>query len=135
MAFVSWNESFSVKVAELDGHHQKLFSLINALHDAMREGKGRSIMQQTIGELADYVAVHFKAEEALMEQANYPGLAGHRVEHRRFVAKLAEFKKDLDAGTSGNSVALLEFLKQWLSQHIKKLDQSYSASLNARGIH
>lgn len=135
MALITWDQSYSVKVKRCDEDHQKLFALINALHDAMRVGKGRSIIQQIVAELSAYTQTHFRAEEALMEQANYPALPGHQMEHRRFEARVAEFRKDLDAGTSGNPVAVLEFLKDWLAKHIKKLDQSYSAHLNANGIH
>jgi hemerythrin len=134
MGLVTWDQSYSVKVKCCDEQHQKLFQLLNALHDAMRVGKGRSVIGQIVAELSDYARTHFQAEEALMERANYPGLAGHRVEHHRFVGRVAEFQKDLDAGTGGNSVAVLEFLKNWLVKHIKKLDQSYSAHLNAHGI-
>jgi hemerythrin len=135
MALVTWDPSLSVKVERCDKDHQRLFDLINALHDAMREGKGRIIMAKIVAELTDYARTHFRTEEALMEQARYPGLPGHRTEHLRFVARVADFQKDLDAGTGGNSVALLDFLKEWLVKHIKKLDQSYSAHLNANGIH
>jgi hemerythrin len=129
------DQSYSVKVKRCDEDHQKLFALINALHDAMRVGKGRSVLQQIIGKLSAYTQTHFQAEEALMEQANYPALSGHPVEHQRFVARVAEFQKDLNAGAGGNSVAVLDFLKDWLAKHIKKLDQSYSSHLNANGIH
>jgi len=134
MALITWDQSYSVKVKRCDEDHQKLFALINALHDAMRVGKGRAVIGQIVAELSAYTQTHFHAEEALMEQANYPALAGHRVEHQRFVARVAEFQKELNAGTGGNSVAVLEFLKDWLAKHIKKLDQSYSAHLNANGI-
>ena len=135
MALITWDQSYGVKVKRCDEDHQKLFALINALHDAMRRGQGRSVIQQIVSELSSYTETHFRAEEALMEQANYPALSAHRVEHQRFVARVAQFQKDLDAGTGGNSVAVLEFLKDWLAKHIKKLDQSYSAHLNAGGIH
>jgi len=134
VALLTWDSSYSVKVAELDDHHQKLFSLINALYDAMRVGKGRAVLGQIVTELGDYTQTHFQAEEALMEQANYPALDGHRAEHRRFIAQVSQFKKDLEAGTGGNAVAVAEFLKDWLTKHIKRLDQSYSAHLNANGI-
>lgn len=135
MALLSWDQSFSVEVAELDGHHRKLFSLINTLHDAMRAGKGRTIVEQIAAELSDYTQAHFRAEEALMERTNYPALPGHRAEHQRFIARVAEIKKDLDAGTGGNAVEVLEFLKDWVAEHIKKVDRNYSAHLNANGIH
>lgn len=134
MALVTWDQSYSVKVKRCDDDHRKLFDLMNALYEAMRVGKGRSVVGQIAGELSDYTQTHFKAEEAFMERANYPGLAGHRVEHHRFVGRVAEFQRELDAGAGANSVAVLEFLKDWLVKHIKKIDQSYSAHLNANGI-
>ena len=133
MALMTWDSSYSVKVAKLDSHHQKLFSLINALHDAMRVGKGRTALDQIVTELSEYTQTHFQAEEALMKQANYPALDGHRAEHGRFIAQVSQFKKDLEAGT-GNAVAVAEFLKDWLTKHIQRMDQSYSAHLNANGI-
>lgn len=135
MSLITWDESFSVKVQRCDEDHQKLFGYMNSLHDAMRVGKGRAVIQQIVTDLDAYTKTHFTAEEALMEQANYPSLNGHRLEHQRFIVRVGEFKKDLDSGIGGNSVAVLEFLKDWLAKHIKKLDQSYSAHLNAHGIH
>ena len=134
MALVTWDQSYSVKVKQCDEEHQKLFHLMNALHEAMRVGKGRTVLQQIVAELSDYTKTHFRAEEALLEQTRYPALAGHRLEHQKFVARVAEFQKDLNAGMGGNSVAVLEFLKDWLVKHIKKVDQSYSAHLNANGV-
>lgn len=135
MALITWDQSYAVKVERCDAEHRKLFDITNALYDAMRAGKGRTVIQQVVAELSDYTQTHFRAEEALMERAKYPGLAGHQLEHQKFVARVKEFQKDLDAGTGGNSVAVLEFLKDWLAKHIKRVDQSYSAHLNANGIH
>lgn len=135
MALITWDQSFSVKVERCDSEHRKLFDLINALYDAMKVGKGRAVLQQIVSELSDYTQTHFRAEEGLMERAKYPGLAGHRLEHQRFVAKVHDFKKDLDAGIGGNAVAVLEFLKDWLAKHIKTIDQKYSTHLNSCGIH
>jgi hemerythrin len=134
MALIAWDQSYGVKVKQCDVEHQKLFDLLNSLHDAMRAGKGRAILTQIVAQLHDYTKTHFAAEEALMERAHYPGLPGHHLEHQRFIARVAEFEKDLAAGR-GNAVAVLEFLTDWLGKHIKKVDQSYSAHLNASGIH
>jgi len=135
MALVTWDQSYSVKVKRCDEDHQKLFALMNSLHDAMRVGKGRNVIGEIVTELSDYTETHFRAEEALMEKAKYPALPTHRLEHQKFVAQVLGFKKELEAGMAGNPVAVLEFLKDWLAKHIKKVDQSYSAHLNANGIH
>jgi hemerythrin len=135
MALITWDESYSVKVAELDGHHQKLFYLMNCLHDAMSEGKGNRIIRGTVKELVNLTHIHFQREEALMEQANFPGLEDHRIEHQRLMGRVAEFQAALDRGRGLNTAAVLEFLRAWVPKHIQGTDKGYSAHLNAQGIH
>jgi len=135
MALMTWDESYSVRVAELDGHHRKLFSLINTLHSAMREGKGTSVIRAIVEELANYTHTHFQREEALMEQAKFVGLASHCKLHRDLIARVSDFKAALDSGKAVNTIEVLEFLREWLAKHIKGVDKGYSSHLNASGIH
>lgn len=135
MALITWDQSYSVKVAELDGHHQKLFSLVNTLHDAMRTGKGSSVIQGIVEELANYTHTHFQREEALMAETKYPGLEVHRMEHQKLMTKVGEYKAALDKGSGVNTSAVLDFLREWLAKHINRMDKAYSSHLNAGGIH
>ena len=134
MPLVTWDETYSVRVKKLDEQHQKLFALLNALHDAMRQGKGQAIVQDTLRELATYTVSHFQAEEELMRKSNYPGLAAHQAEHQRFVARVTQLAEDLQAGRHVSSIDLLDFIKDWLAEHIRKIDRSYSAHMNAQGV-
>jgi hemerythrin len=134
MPLVTWDESYSVSVQKLDEQHQKLFSLINTLHDAMRQGKGQAIVQDTVRELAAYTLSHFRAEEELLRRANYPALAEHQAEHRKYVDQVNQFSQDLAAGRNTSSIKVLQFLKDWLAEHIRRTDRSYSAHLNAHGV-
>jgi hemerythrin len=135
MSLVSWNESYTVKVGRCDDDHKKLFSLINALHDAMLDGKGAVVIGQVIKELANYTQYHFSAEEAMMEKTKYPGLPAHRLQHREFVSQVEQFKRDLLEGKGGQTITVAVFLNDWLTKHIRQTDQQYSAHLNANGIH
>jgi hemerythrin len=134
MPLITWDSSYSVNVKRCDEEHQKLFSLLNAMHEAMRVGRGRTIIAPIVQELGHYTQTHFQAEEALMRQANYPALATHLTEHQKFVTQVNKFQQELDAGSIGNSIAIVEFLKNWLATHIKQTDHQYSAHLNAKGI-
>jgi len=134
MVLVTWDQSYSVSVKRLDEQHQKLFALINSLHDAMRQGKGQAAVQDTVRELATYTATHFRAEEEVLRKANYPGLAAHQAEHQQYVAKVNQFAEDMKAGKNANSISVLGFLKDWLAEHIKRTDRSYSAYLNSKGV-
>jgi len=135
MALLTWNPSYSVKIAELDGHHQKFFYLMNCLHDAMREGKGNRMIRGIVKDLVNHTRTHFQREEALMEQANFPGLEAHRTAHQQVLNRLAEFQDALDRKRVVTTAVVLEFLRGWLPNHIHEMDQSYSSHLNAKGIH
>ena len=134
MALITWDQSYSVSVRRLDEQHQKLLALINELHEAMRQGQGQAIVQDTLRQLATYTVTHFRAEEELLRKANYPGLAEHRAEHQKYVARVNEFAEDLKAGRNTSSIAVLGFLKDWLAEHILRTDRSYAAFLSAKGV-
>ena len=106
MALVTWDQSYSVSVRRLDEQHQKLFALINELHEAMRQGQGQAIVQDTLRQLATYTVTHFRAEEEVLRKANYPGLAEHHAEHQKYVARVNEFAEDLKAGRNTSSIAV-----------------------------
>ena len=134
MALVTWDTSYSVKVKSCDAEHQKLFDLINQLHEAMKLRMGQTIVAETVNELEKYTQTHFRAEEALMQRAQYPKLDEHRFQHQKFVTQVKQFKNDLDAGNLGSSIAVLTFLKDWLAEHIKQTDKMYSEHLNSHGV-
>jgi hemerythrin-like metal-binding protein len=135
MALFVWNNSYSVKVELCDAQHKKLFAIINDLAEAMCTGKGKAVVNQTVGELVQYTRTHFQQEEALLRKANYPQLASHQELHRKFMSDVEALQKQARQGTSANAVEVLDMLRDWLLNHIQKTDKAYSGFLNAAGIH
>jgi hemerythrin len=135
MAIISWNESYSVKVFELDQQHKKWLSIINDLHDAMLEGKGRDQLANTFRALEDYTRIHFTAEENYLSNAHYPEFAAHKKLHESFNDKLEAIRdKNLAEDNILMSVEVLNELRDWLLNHIKNVDKNYSDFLNSNGI-
>ena len=131
-----WTESDSVKIGVLDDQHKKLFDIVNELFAAMNTMRGRDILEEILQRLEHYAATHFEMEESLMAQHAFPELASHRSAHHAMREKVRSFKKQLDAGSSNNvAPELLVYLQHWLRNHIRVVDQRYSAFLNARGLH
>ena len=46
---------------------------------------------------------------------------------------MLDFQKQFDAGASELEIPLMEFLKDWLVDHILKTDKRYSAFLREQG--
>ncbi|MCX7981711.1 MAG: bacteriohemerythrin [Syntrophales bacterium] len=134
MPLIKWDNSFSVNVAEIDGQHQKLVSLINSLDDAMRQGRGKEVLDKTIAELINYAATHFQTEEKYFEQFGYPEKDEHKREHGYFVQKVSAFKKEMDERRLGLTIEVMNFLSHWLTNHIKGTDKKYSQFFNEKGL-
>ncbi|NOY83056.1 MAG: hemerythrin family protein [Kiritimatiellaeota bacterium] len=134
MALISWTDSLSVKVAVLDLQHQRLISVINELHDAMRQGKGKDVLEKTLSALSSYTVIHFKTEERYFDQFGYPDAAGHKRIHDLFVQKISDFKEAFEKGRLGVSIEVMNFLRDWLKNHIMETDKRYSAFFNERGL-
>lgn len=135
MSLITWSDDFSVNIKEIDNQHRQLIELINQLQRAMREGKGANVLNDILQRLIDYTDYHFSTEERLMEAYNYPGFVNHRAQHQALTRKVQEFQRQYRQNPTGLSVQLLNFLKEWLTEHILKSDKQYTRHLNKEGVY
>jgi len=131
---ITWSDIYSVQVGSLDKQHQKLFDIVNRLHEAMGVGKGQAQVQAVLEELIAYTKTHFSAEEAILEKQGYPTLVSHKAEHKALLEKVQSYRKAFLEGKTGMSASLLQFLVDWLKQHIQQTDKKYSQYLNDHGV-
>jgi hemerythrin len=134
MAIIEWDNSLSVKVAEIDKQHRKLIDLINKLNDAMKGGKGKDILEKIIDELFAYAGGHFATEEKYFDQFKFPESNTHKDKHKEFVKKISEFKNGFDSGKVALTVEVMNFLKDWLRNHIQGTDKKYGPFFNEKGL-
>lgn len=134
MPLMSWKDEFSVKVAEFDGHHKQLISMINDLDDAMRQGKGKDIVGEILKKLVNYAGFHFAAEQKVMQQHDYPGYDEHKDKHDKMTAKVMALQNDYQSGKASLTIEVFKFLTDWLNKHIMETDKKYSEYLNSRGV-
>lgn len=131
---MTWDDSFSVQVQEIDSQHQRLIEMLNQLHDMMKSGQGKDAIGPVLEDLTNYTVTHFGTEETYFDQYGYEHTQAHKVEHRAFVDKVSKFKSDFDAGNVNLSIELMQFLKDWLVNHIKGSDQKYVACFKEHGL-
>lgn len=125
MALLEWKPEFNLGMADIDRQHKKLVDLINQLYDAMMEKKTKEVMGKILKGLQNYTIEHFGYEEKLFAEHNYIGKMAHTKTHKEFVAQIAAFKADFDAGKVTISIKILSFLKDWLINHIQGTDKEY----------
>lgn len=134
MAFFEWSEKLATGVPEMDEQHKKLLNIINELYEAMKQGKGREVVDKVISELVKYTDYHFASEENLMSKYGYPELANHKKEHEYFKNKIKEFSDKKAKGEITLSIEIMNFLKDWLTNHIMHTDKKYGPFIQQKKI-
>lgn len=129
MALIEWKPSYSVGVPLFDTQHQKLFQLMNQLHEAMSKGQAKDHLTSIVTALSSYTKSHFAEEESALAKAGYKDLAAHKILHRQFEAKVDGFGNEIKLGTVGMSIQVMDFLNDWLANHIMKIDKDYTLLL------
>jgi len=135
MALMTWNSSYSVGVKALDSQHTVLFDILNDLHSAMIKGQAQAMTGPLLRKLVDYTRTHFSAEEKMLTASSYPGLANHRILHRDLMKQVEDYSARFERGEITLNLKLLNFLSDWLTNHIKKVDHEYGPWLNEHGTH
>ncbi|NOR25520.1 MAG: bacteriohemerythrin [Desulforhopalus sp.] len=100
----------------------------------MNSGSAKEVVGRTLGNLIDYTGRHFQYEEELFAKHDYSEQQEHNVVHRKLVAQVIEFQEQFQKGEKDVSLELMEFLKDWLVDHIKKTDKQYSPFLRSKGV-
>jgi hemerythrin-like metal-binding protein len=129
-----WSDSLSVGIDSIDSQHKKLVDLINELYVQMNSGSAKEAVGRTLSKLIDYTGSHFKNEEKLFARHDYPEQADHKEVHSKLVDQVLYFQDQFEKGEKDVSLELMEFLKDWLLNHIKKTDRQYSSFLLSKGV-
>jgi hemerythrin-like metal-binding protein len=133
--FFTWTEKMSVGVEVLDADHKRMIDLLNDLHDGIVAGRGTERLERVLDGLVDYVRTHFEHEEELFTQTGYPGAAEHIQEHRILTNLVMDVQARYNQGKfEALSLNTMDFLKDWLTNHIQGSDKNYKSHLNASGI-
>ena len=133
--FFTWTEKMSVGVEVLDADHKRMIDLLNDLHDGIVAGRGTERLERVLDGLVDYVRTHFEHEEELFTQTGYPGAAEHIQEHRTLTNLVMDVQARYNQGKfEALSLNTMDFLKDWLTNHIQGSDKNYKSHLNASGI-
>ena len=123
MAYFEWADDMVIDNGPIDADHRKLVDLVNELHTATSEGKGKLVVGRLLEQLIRDTSEHLQREEHLMAQAGFPNLEGHRKGHDAFIGQLNDLRQKLSSGQVTVAAQLSMVLRDWLSIHIRRNDK------------
>jgi len=111
----------------IDQEHTKLFSIANEAYGLLMDQfipDKYDYIVRVIEDLKDYTKYHFEHEEEYMESKGYKRILSQKVAHTDFIEKLDSFDTDnIDENQKDSLLELLDFLNNWLVEHIYKKDK------------
>lgn len=122
MPLAYWRDEYRTGNSLVDDQHQKLFRIVNLLHDAMLQGHGKDVLEKTLRSLTHYTLEHFKTEEQLMLTHAYPHYEEHKSRHEELKTKVLTLIANFEE-SSFLAIEVSHFLTEWLIHHIKGEDQ------------
>jgi hemerythrin-like metal-binding protein len=129
-----WEEKFSTGIQSIDNQHKEIFNYLNKLLEAMKIGQADKVILQILTALERYSKIHFQKEEFFFDRFNYASAKEHIAQHQFFIQKVADLKNDLKQGHFTLSIELLNFLKDWIENHILIVDKDYSDCFLKNGL-
>ncbi|MCG8335819.1 MAG: bacteriohemerythrin [Proteobacteria bacterium] len=122
---IVWTDELSVGIVLFDEQHKRLVRMLNRMIADPSATTRSETISDILTELTRYAQEHFKCEEDWMIQHNYPRLEEHREKHMDFRKTVAELCVATSSGLDSVPKILLEYLKNWLTQHILHEDMMF----------
>lgn len=131
MSLIEWSDALSVGFDEIDEDHKKLVNIVNRLNTTVVDGEKQVEIEDILEELLEYTGWHFRHEERLMQESEYPGFLEHKKIHEDLVKQAVELFEKYQNGDDAVPGILMPFLKDWLAEHILGEDKKTGEYLAA----
>ncbi|MDP1526476.1 MAG: bacteriohemerythrin [Rhodocyclaceae bacterium] len=126
---LTWTNTLSIGIRQIDLQHQELIELINALEAAHASGQRQAALEEVLPKLSAYVLFHFATEEAMMPRTLGDHAERHRLQHQVFTERVEALRSMPPERI--DLAELIAYLKQWLVEHIMKTDRELARLIAA----
>ncbi len=122
-----WDESFEINDEAFDKRNKELFTLAQeAFQEAPCCGSRDEKIRKMVNYVYDYMKIHFREEEALMKEYNYPHLAKHLLRHRNIIKQMNRLVVQLpNSDTAYFEKQLANLLEATFIYHVMDEDQNF----------
>ena len=134
MEQIMWTDKFSVGVAQLDAQHKTLIAMVNRLLSSPEVTTRSETISDLLSDMTDYARTHFRTEEELMRQHGYPMLDEQIAQHRSFRKKAVDFCTATTLAIDEIPDTMLNYLREWLLEHILTVDMQYKPFFEEQGL-
>lgn len=132
--FFRWTDTMSVNSVEIDNQHKVLVGLLNEMYQAFMDKAHKEKVGEIIHQMASYAGHHFETEERYFAEFGYSGAEKHVREHQQFREKVDEFVSKYQKNSAALTYDVMNFLRNWLNNHILDTDRKYMECFRENGV-
>jgi len=122
-----FKDEFRTGIESIDMEHAKLFEIADKAYETLMDDfipDKYDYIVEILNELKEYAATHFRHEEEYMISINYRKLLSQKAMHDEFIQKISSYDlNELDENQKDAIIEILNFLNDWLVEHIMKSDK------------
>lgn len=133
-SLLEWREEYSVGVKIIDEQHRRMFGLINELIGMIKTTPNAEQIASILRGIIEYKQKHFATEEVYFQRFGFEGTEEHIAEHRKFDAKVEEIREKYGTDFVMFAFELVDFLEDWLIDHILHTDRKYIECFHQNGL-
>lgn len=122
---IQWLPEYSVGIKSIDEQHKKFLALISISINAINEQSEFSQISKVLDDLITYADYHFSTEEKYFKECNYENATEHMEKHQKFYQEIDALRKRYANDKVNVSFELIDYLEDWLIDHINDTDQEY----------
>lgn len=134
LPLLTWKEEYSVNVKILDNQHKELIETINLLLNDVHSSNIKEKIPEILTRLHKYATKHFATEEKYFKKFNYDGAETHIKKHMEFKKELEKLEKKSIIDAESFSFKLVDFLEDWLLDHVIRYDKKYVKCFKEHGL-
>ncbi len=131
MSVMRFTDDLRTNVAKIDTDHQQIILQAEKVYNALSNGEGQAVINDSLRFLEGYVIRHFRDEEMLQQKSVYPSFKKHQALHDGFVADIQKLRSRHQQGENSAIIAmdLNRMISEWFFGHIRVMDKDLAKHL------
>ena len=134
MTMIEWDDKYSVDISLIDEQHKKLIEIINKASMVEISSNSQKDVLAILDQMTEYILKHFETEEHYMKEFDFPGFQPHRNEHIDFTNTTIDYKIRAVGGDYKIINEIIEYLMEWVVNHIQVIDRQYIGCFKKNGL-
>ena len=122
---IAWTSGFETGVEPIDAQHRELAGLVNELHRLASGVHHRADALALLERVGHHVRAHFETEERVMRAASPARCLSHAASHKQMEGQFLAMCEQVGTGVVELEVAVRDFLRFWLMDHILVCDRPH----------